>query len=234
MKEKEINFSVGAENLKGKLFLHDDSKKCDIISLHGAGQSTKERIEYLLNDLALHLSFNAGTFDFSGHGESSGTMEGSSLKKRVDEASAFIKEYATPNPTIIGTSMGGYIAVKLLEVLKPKTLILFCPALYSGDAYPIPFTSQFSDIIRKPNSWVQTDVLPLLENFEGNLLLFIGAKDQIIPAGVIDLIEKHSGKVAKKEIIRIPDGPHGIHGFIDERPPLKKEVVAKILEYITA
>jgi pimeloyl-ACP methyl ester carboxylesterase len=232
VKESRINFKVGDEDLNGKLFFTDESKDCEIVSLHGAGLARKERIVYLLDDLAKRAPINAGIFDFSGHGESTGKLEESSLKKRVEEATAFLNEHIVDSPVVIGSSMGAYIAIKMLDVVTPETLILFCPALYSGEAYTVPFTKKFTEIIRKPNSWQNTDVLPLLQNFRGNLLVFIGTDDVVIPAGVIDLINENSNKVKKKAIVRIPNAPHAIHAFISEHPEVKEMVVAKVLEYI--
>jgi len=232
MKESTVTFKVGNENLNGKLFFADESKGCEIVSIHGAGSSRKERIVYLLEDLAKHTPLNAGIFDFSGHGDSTGKLEESSLKKRAEEATAFLRKYSGVSPVVIGSSMGAYIAIKMLNVVTPETIILFCPAIYSGEAYTLPFTKQFTEILRKPNSWQDTDILPLLQNFRGNLLVFIGTEDMVIPTGVIDLIDKNSSNVKKKEIVRIPKAPHAIHAFISEHPEVKEVVVAKILEYI--
>jgi pimeloyl-ACP methyl ester carboxylesterase len=230
MKESSVTLKVGNEDIKGKLFIIDKSRKSDVISLHGAGQSTKERIVYLLKGLEDRIEFNAGIFDFSGHGESTGKLEESNLEKRTNEASAFIKEYGTDHPVIIGSSMGGYIALKMLEVFTPKSLILFCPALYSQEAYSTPFTNQFTEILRKPDSWKDTDVLSPLQNFKGNLLVFIGTEDTVIPPGVIDLIDQNSNNTKKKEIIKISGSPHGIHAYINEHPEVREMVISKILE----
>ena len=127
--------------------------------------------------------------------------------------------------------MGGYVALKMLEMQDVKNLILFAPAVYDRKAFGLSFDNGFTEAIRRPGSWRDSDVFLSLEKFTGNLLLFIGKQDEAIPRGVIDLIDLHSPKTAKKDIIMFDRCSHNIGDWLTEHPAGKKIVTQKIAEY---
>ena len=203
------------------------------IFIHGGGSASyKERIIDFTEPI-FKENINILSFDFSGHGESTGTLATGSLERRVIEAQEIIKHYSALQAlTIFGASMGGYIAIKLLELFPINTLILFCPALYDVKAYEIPFDKGFTEIIRSFESWRNTDVLKILEKFTGKLLIIMGSEDQVIPEGVIELIMKHATRVNKKELYIIPQCSHQIHTWLESHPEDLKRLHQKINEYL--
>lgn len=229
---KKINFEVGKEKIIGEILGKGLDNLSDFILFHGAGKSTKERAKEFFDDSLFDVVPSIVTFDFSGHGESTGELKKSSLKQRVLEAQTAIELFTTKEQfTVCGSSMGGYIALKMLPLYDIKNLILFAPAIYDKQAFEIPFDQGFTEILRKFDSWENSDVLESLEKFSGNLLLFIGKNDEVIPGGVVDLIDKHSSNVARKEIIRFDSCPHAIHSWLDSHLPEKKQVAEKISQY---
>jgi uncharacterized protein len=227
----KLLFTVGNETLVGILYADSPDAKADVISFHGAGQSDKSRVSYLVNTFRAKQK-NVLVFDFSGHGESTGDLHSSSLHKRVTEATEAIRQFCVPNPILIGTSMGGYVALKLMATIAPPTVILFAPAIYSKDAYFTPFTDAFSTIIRTPLSWQHNDLEPGLEQFAGKLLIFIGENDEVIPPGVIDLIATHTPRARRREIIKISDATHALHSHISTNPEVQAMIEGKIQEFI--
>ncbi len=178
MIKRPITFKAGQETLAG-LILHNGNQEnlTSFVFFHGAGVGKKELICNVAQSV-IEQGKNILTFDFSGHGSSSGELKKSSLKKRVEEAQMAIKSYAINKPlTLCGASMGGYIAIKILEIYPVDTLILFCPALYDRNAYDAQFDQGFTQIIRTYESWRNTDVLQTLENFTGKLLIIMGQND---------------------------------------------------------
>jgi esterase/lipase len=232
MIEQENIFYVDKEKLNGTSLLLKDNGKHNLFSFHGAGRSNKERTLYLLRELVERTNSNAFTFDFSGHGQSSGQLNELSLEKRAEQARSAIEKFGTNDAIIIGSSMSGDTALRMLNYFNPKLIVLFCPAIYASDAFRIPFTNEFTEIIRKPNSWKSSDVLKSLEEYQGKLLVFIGTEDEVIPEGVIELLDKHSSKVSKKEIIRIPNCPHRIHEFLPNNEIEKEAVISKIVDFM--
>lgn len=122
------------------------------------------------------------SFDFSGHGESTGELSASSLEKRVAEAAHMLQFCDTTKPLIIvGSSMGGEVAVRLSQKCHAASLVLFCPAFYDDVAYSIPFTHEFSTAIRQEGSWRKSIARTILEKYRGDIVVVIGDEDAVIP-----------------------------------------------------
>jgi len=86
--------------------------------------------------------------------------------------------------------MGGYIAMKLLEHLRCENLILFCPAAYSPAAWDLKFGHGFTQEIRGPGSYLDTDIGTIGGEFKGNVLLIFGSEDSVIPFEVQEMYRK--------------------------------------------
>ena len=203
------------------------------VFLHGGGPTSfKERVGDV-QDVILKKGLPIVTFDFNGHGESSGVLSQGSLKKRFTIARAIIDNFCdNKSLTLCGVSMGGYVALKLLPFYSVEKLILISPALYDRKAYEIPFNEGFTEIIRQPLSWLNTDVLDTLESFTGKLLIIIGEKDELIPPGVIDLIMTHSVHATRKELYTVPSCPHKIQSWFESNPQELKEMQQKLSDFL--
>lgn len=233
LQEKRFQFTVGNDVLSALSLLPPREEEHHIFSLHGAGSSSKERALYLLNELAARSGLGAFTFDFSGHGESSGRIRELSLKLREKQALEAIHMFGDEPLHIMGSSMGGDTVLRMLRHTCPRSLILFAPALYSDTAFDVPFADDFRSIITAPESWKNaSSTLNLLEKYAGQLLIFIGEDDDVVPPGVIDLLDAHSGSTSRKEIVRIPGCGHSIHSHISKDSDVKEGVVSKVLEFI--
>ena len=220
---------VGAEVLSVRIFGNTQNKP-GFVFLHGAGESDGDRIKSISDHLTSKISIL--TFDFSGHGKSSGKIENSSLQKRVNEASSVIKKYADlKNLTLCGSSMGGYIAIKLIESLPVKNLILFCPAVYDKNVFSTEFNHNFSSAIRALNSWYNSDAFDILKQYNDKLLIFVGEKDEVIPAELIKRLNDAAQKTSKREIIVLPNCDHAIHKYIFEHRDTGEAIANKIINY---
>lgn len=227
---RKVHFKAGKEDIVGEILGEKPDELSDFIFFHGGGKSNRSRAGSFFGGSVLAAVLNIVAFDFSGQGESSGELASSSLEQRVLEAQTAIELFSTKkNLTVCGSSMGGYIALKMLSSSDIKNIILFAPGIYDAQAYDVQFNQGFSEIIRKPESWKNSDVLPLLEEFTGNLLVFIGEKDEVIPGGVIELIDQHSKNTSYKEIIRFKDCSHAIYTWLDNHPEMREQVALKIL-----
>jgi pimeloyl-ACP methyl ester carboxylesterase len=76
-------------------------------------------------------------FDYSGHGQSEGRFEEGTVGRWLEEAGAVVREFAAGPMILVGSSMGGYIALLLLRRLmaqdpaaarRIKALALIAPA----------------------------------------------------------------------------------------------------------
>jgi hypothetical protein len=128
---------IGGEKIAWLECLPDTSTKPSLLFLHGGGAATKERTLYLAHELA-QIGIGSVLFDFSGHGESTGKSIESTLEKRVKEACEVYKNKLDPRRRlgIVASSMGGYVALKMIErQINVGFVALFSPAVYSDDAF---------------------------------------------------------------------------------------------------
>jgi len=76
-------------------------------------------------------------FDYSGHGESGGDFRAGTIGRWLEESLAVFEAYAQGPQVVIGSSMGGWIALLLLRELRKKAgangsvagLVLIAPAV---------------------------------------------------------------------------------------------------------
>ncbi len=111
--------------------------KCGFFWLGGFMSDMRGGKATALGVLADRRSRSAVRFDYSGHGASSGSMEDGSIGKWLAEAEQVFREVAKGDRVIIGSSMGGWIALllyrKLLreapeEAARIRGLVLLAPA----------------------------------------------------------------------------------------------------------
>lgn len=88
-----------------------------------------------LEALAGELGIEAIRFDYSGHGISGGTFRDGTISRWLEEAVAVVDNAAPKKVLLVGSSMGGWIALRMAQALKAKTgspqvvgLVLIAPA----------------------------------------------------------------------------------------------------------
>lgn len=174
------------------------------VVLHGAGNSSRSVFSRLRHILNTH-SIPSVSFDFIGHGETGGELLGSSLHERTKQATAVIKHKCIEPVTLIAASMSGYTAIKLTDKISVSNLILLVPAIYSTQAYNLPFGHEFSAAIRTPKSWKDSDAFEILSRFKGNLVVIAAEFDDVIPREII--VQIHSAaKNAANRILHVISG----------------------------
>ncbi len=180
---------------------------CNTIVLHGAGKSSRARFTKIRGRLNAY-GIPSVSFDFIGHGETGGDILDTSLHGRTRQAAVVIRHTCIEPLTLIAASMSAYTAVKLTEIFSVNNLVLLVPAAYTPKAYHLTFGAEFSETIRVPNSWEDSDAFSILENFKGNLLIIAAENDTVIPAEVVKRI-RQSAKQAKTNLLHIvPNSEH--------------------------
>ena len=181
--------------------------QCRTFVLHGAGKSSRERFGRLrrgLNDNGIP----SASFDFIGHGETGGSLLGSTLHERTDQAAAVIRHTGREPLTLIGASMSGYTAVRLTEVFAVDNMVLLVPAVYTARAYDLPFGPAFSAAIRTPGSWQESDALAILSRFEGNMLIVAAESDGVIPREIPERLFAAATKANTRHLHIVPGSGH--------------------------
>lgn len=90
-------------------------------------------------------------FDYSGHGESEGRFEDGTISLWLEDALAVIGRYAQRPPVLVGSSMGGWIALLAARALAgtpsaPAGMVLIAPA---ADFTQRLMWARFTDGIRE-------------------------------------------------------------------------------------
>jgi pimeloyl-ACP methyl ester carboxylesterase len=230
--QKDFSFDFADKNHDAIVVTEDISIKPTFVLIHGSGSGSKERL-YTYADVLSKKGISMLAFDQSGAGKDAANIKQSSLEARVEESKFAIEHFTDVGSlTICGSSMGGEIAIRMLDFFPIKNLILFCPAIYDAAAFKLRFGEGFTDVIRAPESWKKSYAPKLLEKFTGKLLIVIGEKDEVIPPGVIEILDEHSPNVSRKEILRIPGmGHYNYQAWLLEHPEMLQMMAEKFAEY---
>ena len=183
--------------------------------MHGAGNAHRGDFR-LFREQLLNHGISSAAFDFVGHGNTGGELKRSSLISRTQQACSVVDSLNIQQPfSVIGASMGAYTAVKLLEYYQIKNMILLVPAMYDSKAYKVPFNKGFSEIIRRPESWRDSDAWQILSEYKGCLLIIAAENDEVIPLGVINRIYDSAVKAEERVLFVVPRASHAV--FTDLR-----------------
>ncbi len=82
-----------------------------VVWLHGFGGSMKGRKPRYLETWARSQGLAFTAVDLSGHGDSTGTLEGGTIGQWRTEVADLLDQVATGRQIVVGTSMGGWLAM---------------------------------------------------------------------------------------------------------------------------
>lgn len=229
--EAELNVEIGSfevDGLKiacGLLRPAGHNRHAGILYIPGAPRTPRQEMisrfgtETIpaLND----LGFTVMTFQFPGIGGSEGELESNSLALRLKVTEAAYDKLLESDPLMEGhvgvnaTSIAGYTGIRLTETRQVKALALDAPAAYGVEADDKLWNGEFTEVIRKPNSWEGSLSFTALEHFSGDVILFYPEHDDVIP---LPVQEKYREIVKDKggEVVTLPDAGHRIH--LDDSP----------------
>jgi esterase/lipase len=126
--------------------------------------------------------------------------------------------------------MGGYTALKLTETHKIKNLILVVPAVYATEAYSTLFGPKFALMLRKHESWRETDAAEMLEKFTGRLLLVVASRDATVPSGVTDLIWDSTTQAKKERLVM--NSAHPLIPFANKNPKVFARLYKAMKDFV--
>ncbi len=205
------------------------------VLLHGAGHGSKDRLLPLLDEFVAH-GCRALAFDFSGHGESSGELAESSLRRRFEQAVAVIDaQVPADGPLVlVGFSMSGQTVADLVRHYggRVAAIGLCAPAVYAGEAWEVPFgrgDGEFSAIIRRPDSWRRSSALTALRGFEGRAVLAVPGTDAVIPPEVTEAVQEALAFRAQYTRLELADADHQLGAWMRDHADDRRELVAALL-----
>jgi alpha-beta hydrolase superfamily lysophospholipase len=231
---KKIKFNSDNLKLTGKLLVPNEHKNsAGIFLLHGAGRQSNLGRFTLMQEYLAERGISSFSIDFRGCGESEGEFEDGSINNRLTDAVNGLEVYRSTgvfdvnNLTILGASMGGYVAIKLLEKnYWAKSIILQCAAAYGLEAEDKPLNQAFTASIKKKNNWMSSPAFDILMNFPGQVHTFYGENDEIIPE---DVQQRYNRIAAMKgQAIKLP---HGTHALLDPQNNDEKAAMHQMFKF---
>ncbi len=202
-----------------------------VICLHG-GAADRFRFLPLRNILNEH-GLSSFTFDFIGHGETGGSINDSSLRDRVEQTLTVIQSVPITTPlNLIASSLGGYIALKVTELIPVSKLILIAPAIYAESAYQVPFGNKFSEIIRQPQSWQNTDAWQIIEKFTGAIHIYTAEHDTVVVPEITNQLFASSKNATKKSLYCVPGSKHSLLQWLNDNPDELRYVAEEMAGYL--
>ena len=213
---------IKADHLAGRAALQT-------LLIHGAGQSERGRFAPLRH--ALHQrGIGSTAFDCIGHGLTGGSLGESSLASRTRQAATVADAQHGASPlALVGTSMGAYNAIKLLETRRVESLVLVVPGVYTPSAYELPFDAGFSAVIRKPRSWEATDAWDILGRFSGRLLVIAAENDAVIPSEIPERLVDAARQARWRQLHVVAGAQHNrLFSLLAERPAAFAETMELI------
>ena len=195
------------------------SSALSTLLIHGAGQSERGRFAPLRSALQ-QRGIGSTAFDCIGHGQTGGALCASSLASRTRQAAAVADARHGASPlAVVGTSMGAYNAIKLLETRRVDALVLVVPGVYTPSAYELPFDAGFSAVIRAPRSWEATDAWDILGQFTGRLLVIAAQNDTVIPPEIPARLVDAARQARWRQLHVVADAQHNrLFSLLAERP----------------
>jgi pimeloyl-ACP methyl ester carboxylesterase len=131
-------------------------------------------------------------FDYSGHGESGGRFEDGTIGTWLEDALAVVTSVVAPRPVLVGSSMGGWIALLAARRLAgsaraPAGLVLIAPAADFTDRL---MWDQFPEAVRREiaekGQWLRPSAYSP-EPYPITRRLIEEGRDHLILAGSIEL-----------------------------------------------
>ena len=104
--------------------IHDDRPVLLWLGGYRSDMSGTKAVE--LDRFAEREGLGCIRFDYSGHGESGGDFRLGTISRWLEEAIAVIKDQKPHSMILVGSSMGGWIALRLIQELKNHDLPPVC------------------------------------------------------------------------------------------------------------
>lgn len=213
-----LSRQVGAERLTGDR-LGNGSEAAQVLFLHGAGQSNRNRAAGIRRHL-WQRGVGSVAFDFSGHGESSSCTPGSLVKRYREACDWWSLMHEARARCVVASSMGAEAAIRLSATpgVDVTHLVLVVGAVYAGAAFELPFGPAFSACIRAPSSWRDAPALEMLRRFRGHLTIIAAQQDQVIPPDLPEIMAQNAISARAVDTILLIDMAHDVMARCEREP----------------
>jgi hypothetical protein len=210
-----------------KVYPMDKSGLESVIIIPGISFLGTDRYKCLQKYLA-HNAVSSISFDFSGIGNSMGDINKTTLSDLTEDTNLLLKKYGTGHKYIIGYSIGGYIAIKLLKKLKNVDgLILISPPIFSESSDTMLLNEENRNLIKSNFQDSNSILFNLLETFKKRCLILFGNSDEKI---IKSVIERHT--MIRNPLVNLVLLKNGSHALLNDKTEEEKLVKENMFEEI--
>ena len=131
------NIRVGSPSRRIAVVREDRFSEHSVLFLPGFNSKMTSNKGNAIADWARMRNCSCTLFDYSGHGESGGKLQDGTISQWLEESMCVFSEHTQGRPILVGSSMGGYLALLLWkqllksspdEAARIQGLILIAPA----------------------------------------------------------------------------------------------------------
>ena len=233
MSYKRSKYYTTSNKRKIKYFFMDNKSQIVVVFFHGFMSDMIGAKPMKIQKFCRKKKLSFLKFEYSGHGKSKGKFIEGNISKWVNDAKQLISSKITKNKNLIfiGSSVGSWIALKLISSFKKKIKgfigissapefldelmwkkfsrkikrIIMTKKIYNLEhgGFNYPLTKQVIIDGRK------NEILNNKINLEIPVVLFHGLKDKVVPLKISKKILKIFKK-SNKKLIKIKNGDHSL------------------------
>ncbi len=213
--EKQIEFKVGNDVLRGSLFVPEGNGPFPgVVFYHGRGSSRKRYLE--ISERLSEKGIMALAFDFRGCGESDGVFKNQTQRMGIDDARAGLDFLLKQNIDekrigILGTSFGGFVAAILMNDFDVKSLVLRAPAIFPEEIMDTHVEDLRIYSYADKRKWLDSIAYKGMEKFKGNLLVIQSENDEVVKDWIVKNYYEKAVNSSKREFYIQKGASHSLH-----------------------
>jgi alpha-beta hydrolase superfamily lysophospholipase len=198
------------------IFEGEDRNASTVVICHGYGSSKDSIAQKDLRRNLVESGFSVFTFDFTGCGESQGTIRDQVPSNGLDDLKSAISNLGKKEFVLHGTSFGGYVALLYASQNPVLALTLKCPVSDYPEVLRLKDKEEASSRDKILKETVNINLYERVKNIKASVLIVHGDTDEVVPLDQSRKLLKSVGS-KEKELKIIKGAPHTMRG-----KPMKK------------
>ncbi len=177
--------------------------------------------------------------NFAGVEGSIGSVQSDTLENRINVVNRIIdwvkNNFTFKELSLYGVSMGGYIVLGAQEKENYNgKIIIHAPAAYAKESFRVNFNEQFTNILRTPDSWKNSESFDWLKKLNNQTLLITHSEDEVIPKEILDTYKNIISEKDNSKIIEVKGAKHAIWDHEEINKDFKEKIILEIINFLEA
>lgn len=207
-----------------------------LICIPGGGKTIGASRFHELQERLFNENIGSVSVNFEGVEGSIGAVESDTLENRINVVLRIIdwvkNNFILDCMSLYGVSMGGYVVLGAKEKCNEK-IIIHTPAAYAKESYKVNFNEQFTNILRTPDSWRNSESFNWLKNIDNKILLITHSEDEVIPKEISDTYKNIISEKNNSKVLEIKGAKHSIWNNEEVNQNFKEKVILEIIDFLS-